>query len=296
MSKKYNYRDDFETLYLRQEYLARIDYLDPKWVKQNRPIVNTTAIAMFNKLKPNFEMVGFDKNDIISITNVYMLAYMGLYSLETNTNLRQRFVDKFIARCNREPNEVDFIRTERNNMINFLRQRIQHCANICERKSRNIKVGRERHGLYAKTKDSVPAHEELILQDCKKFGYRKVTHAEFNEAKIQSRLNGTQEIFDKYGFAILEIQTLSDGIEKEDYQLLLEDSHHNIYNQGPENMMMDYEDSMELEKHQNKFDSKDNLGKIKTLKFFIRNNKDSIDYKDEIKLAKKIIKELKNVV
>jgi len=293
MTKQYNYRDDFEMVYLRHEYLSKIKYIDPAWIEHNKPIVNTTAIKMFNKLKPNFQVVGFDVEDLKSITNIYMVAYMGLYSLENNKKARDVFVRKYKTRTNQNPTQKDFVRAERNNLINFLRQRLQHCAKLCERKSRNIKVGREKRGIFAETEGSVPASHELIISEYKRLGYRKVTQKEFKEAKAQSRIDGLNEIVDKNGFKILEIQILSNGITIEDYALITQEHHNNIYYNNPECMMLDYEESVELESYRNKFNNLDIEGQIDKLYSFIYDHKGQPHYKGALKEARRKITELK---
>lgn len=296
MAKQYDYQDNFEMVYLRHEYLSKIKVFKSEWVRNNEAIVNITAKKMYDKLRPNFEIMGFDIDDLVSITNVYMLAYMGLYSLTTNEELKQRFISKFTTRTNKEPEEKDFIRTERNNLINFLRQRLFHCANLCERKSRNIKVGREKHGIFAFTADSKASCEEVILQDYKKLGYRKVTQKEYKDAIADARLNDLNNVVDVDGFKIFEIQIFSNGIQKDDYQMLLEDNFNNVYNQSPEHMMVEYEDSVELEGYRNKFNSMEIQDKINTLSDFLVNNKNSNLCKSELKTARKMLEELKNMV
>ena len=90
-----NYEDHFEDLYLRHEYIKKCKKLNGNFVEEYAPIVNTTARLMYDKLYPNFNKVGFDLDDIISITNMYMLCYMGLYSLRFNKKARDKYILKY---------------------------------------------------------------------------------------------------------------------------------------------------------------------------------------------------------
>ena len=54
MPKKYNFKDDFEMLYLRHEYIAKAGKLDGRFVKEYAAIVNNTSRIMYEKLFPNF--------------------------------------------------------------------------------------------------------------------------------------------------------------------------------------------------------------------------------------------------
>ena len=288
--KRYNYKDDFEMIYLRHEYITKCESLDGKFVKEFAGVVNTTARIMYDKLYPNFNKVGFDRDDMIAITNVYMLGYMGLYSLRKNEDAKERFIQKFKEINGREPNEEEFYKKDRNNMINFLRQRLQHCSTICARKARNITVGRDRRGIFAETAISVEASDENIYKEYKKFGYRKVTKAEFKEAEKISKSKNSQDFFDKDGFKIFKIEMLNNGIKYDEYEMLF-DSNNSDFLKTPEENLISYEDIAKLEGYRKEFSGLDMVIKRRKVNRFIEQNKTNKFLKKELGLARKWLKD-----
>ncbi|HLD91621.1 MAG TPA: hypothetical protein VI911_11540 [Patescibacteria group bacterium] len=286
-----SYDKDFEKSYLRYDYLTRIKQYDPNWVSQHKNTVEITSMKMYEKLRTNFNLVGFDGEDLKSIGNIYMLAYMGLYSLETNEKLRNRFVVKFLEKNKTEPTKQELAQADRNNLINFLRQRIQHCSTICERKSRNIKAGRAKMGIYAETKHSKPVCDELLLEDHKKYGYRSVTQKEYREIKSKS-----DSLIDQYGYGVRLIQIPCGNMEIDDYEFIRKNIFCDTYSDDPEEMMLNYESDKQLEYHRNKFDSLTVKEKISMLRSFIKDNSNDSQLKNELKTARKtlgLLKEMK---
>lgn len=287
--KKYNYEDHFELLYLRHEYLNKCEKLEGKYVKEYAPIVHTTAKIMYNKLYPNFNKVGFQQDDLIAITNMYMLGYMGLYSLRFKKEARDKYIHQYRKRYGRLPTEKEIYAKDKNNMINFLRQRIQHCSTICARKARSIVVGEDRRGIYAETAHSKPAVDEVLLTDYSKLGYRKVTKAEYKEAKEAARKRMEQTVTDKDGFKIRYVEILSKTMSQNDYSLLFNDST-NQFLADPESFCISLEDNMELEKYRNKFTNMEESKKRRTLRRFIEKNRGDKTLKSELALARKMLK------
>lgn len=292
--KKYNYKDNFEMLYLRHDYITKNKKMEGKWVKIYEPIVHTTAKLMYNKLYPNFQKVGFDLDDIIAIANVYMLGYMGLYSIKNNPEEYKKYLSKWRTtngnKCS--PSSSDVENNERNRLINFLRQRLQHCATICARKARNITVGYDRRGVFAETTKAVGAHDENILADCSKYGFRKVTQAEFKQIKKDCR--GSSSLTDKDGFAIKEIEILNNGISHEDYSLIFNTNQKDEYVQNPEKHLLQKEKSDSFTNNIMKFNSLNHSAKRRLLVKFIEENKDNDRLKKEVTLARKMLKNVKN--
>lgn len=282
-----NYRDDFEMLYLRHEYLEKAGKLNSSYVKKYAGIVHTTAKIMFNRLT-NFEKVGFTEEDIISITNIYMLSYMALYSIQTNPSEMEALLQK--KKVDSLP-ESEIIRIDRNRLIAFLRQRLHHCGTVCARKARNITVGIDRRGIFAETNNSSPVSKEMILDNYKKYGYRKATAQEYKDAVQRAKGNNKTEIIDKNGFKIFKIECLNDGISQEDYRLLTE-SNKGLFYQSPDVVLQIAEESQSEESEESfkdRFQKMSKKQRLKTLQAFIKNNKGNKKLRTEIRLAKDAI-------
>lgn len=285
--KRLSFKDDFEMLYLRHEYMAKVERLgkklDPSWVKRYAGIVHTTAKIMFNKLKPNFQKVGFDENDFISVTNMFMLYYMCLYSVQTNPEAMDKLISK------RGPlSENEILRIDRNQMINFLRQRLYHSSTLFSRKARNITVGEDKRGYYAFTESSQDISHDLLLTKYKKYGYRKVTMKEYKESQKQAKIVGSADLKDKNGFKIVKVEQLNQGLSEYDFQLLSEDDKGSFYN-PPDVILQNTEDEIALEAFKIRFENLDESGKKELLNAFITTHGDDKKMQVEVKLAKRLL-------
>lgn len=285
--KRLNFNDDFELLYLRHEYIEKAKrlgkQLDPSLIARYAGIVKTTAKIMFAKLKPNFQKVGFDEQDFIAITNVYMLSYMALYSIQTNQHEMDTLVSK------RGPiSEVEVLRIDRNRMINFLRQRLTHCSTLFARKARNITVGEDKRGFFAETEKSRDVSKELLIKNYKKFGYRKLTLKEFKEVRREAKIKGTPDLIDKKGFKVIKVEQLNQGLSEYDFQLLSENEKGAFYS-PPDVILQKREDDVALESFRIKFQNLDENGKRELLSTFVENNDGDKTLKEEVRLAKKLL-------
>ena len=289
--KRYNFKDNFEMLYLRHEYIAKAGKLDGRFVKEYAPIVNNTSRIMYDRLSANFNKVGFYEEDIVAIANMYMLSYMNLYSLIHNEDAYDRFMLKF----NRPIAKKELIRKDRNNLINFLRQRLYHCSTLCSRKARNITVGRDIRKAFAATEDSISTSNEELLSNYKKLGYRVVTKKELTEAKGKARENNEQDLFDKDGFLITEVEMYNNGISHEDYALLMK-FNDTLFMKTPEAIAISIENEEEMKEYKKKFNGLSTISKKRCLNRFINKNKHRKYLKKELSLARKMLKNIKDMV
>lgn len=288
MPKRYNFKDNFEMLYLRHEYISKAGKLDGRFVKEYAPIVNSTSRIMYERLFPNFNKVGFYEEDIVAISNIYMLSYMNLYSIVHNPDA----YDKFMLKHNKSISKKELARKDRNNLINFLRQRLYHCSTLCSRKARNITVGRDIRKAFAATKNAVRASTEELLSNHKKLGYRSITKKELVDAKIIAKENGEQSVFDKNGFPITEIEIYNNGISHEDYSLLIK-LNDTLFMKTPEAATILKENEKELVQYKNKFNGLSLSSKKRCLTKFIEKNRNKKYLKKELSLARKMIKDPK---
>lgn len=296
MKKQYNYQDDFEMLMVRHEYISKVKNPDPNWIAKFEPIVNTTALLMYEKLKPNFSKVGYELDDVKMITNCYMIGYMGLYSLERNESAKQKIFESYNKRFDREPTPQELAKKERINLISFLRQRLQHASTICSRKARNITMGSDKRAAYAFTSESVPASDELIFENGENLGYRKITKNELKDIKLRARVERSKELTDESGFKVIEIEILNDGISEYDYNHLFLDEKVDIYGSSPEKVFIHKEKDKDLVLMKEEFNELDAKGKRDCLRNFIDAFKGNIKYKEELTTARKLLKNLQNVV
>ena len=290
--KKYNYQDQFEMVYLRHEYADRCVNLNQEYIEEFTGIIYTTARIMFYKHYPEFHRLGFELEDIVTVTSMYLMYYMELYSLRNNLKNRKKYIKKYLQKNNKKPTDNHISYYDRNSMINFLRQKLSHMSTICSRKARNVCVGVDKKFVFAATNDTTLVDNEVLLEDHKKYGYRKVTTKEFKEMKRRAKNNRDRFLTDGKGFHAVEVNIKNTGIHERDYSLLF-NTNINSYCTDPEKFLINMEESKEFTRYHTIFDKLQNDIKIKKLSNFIRKNKNNKYLKEEILIARKMLEDLK---
>ena len=286
MTKRYNYKDNFEMLYLRHDRLAKCGRLNGSHIKEYAPIVNQTSRIVYDKNRKVFTSMGFEIEDIITVTNMYMLTYMEMYSLVENEEAKSKLVMKFIARGNKPPSEVDIKNIDKNNLINFLRQNLPVFAGICAKKARNSVGSVTTERFFAHTEDSLEGVDDLlILEDPAKFGYRRVAKKEWAECKESG--------LDKDGFIVFSIKQVQTEYLADSYRLT---TYGTFEGSTPETDILDYEQSVILELWKDQFNTMAEDEKKNVLETFIEENKDDQEYSTEIRVARKMLKQKQYMV
>jgi len=303
--RKADYQNSFEKLYLRENNLKKINNFDEKDLKKYETIVKVTSKIMYDKFKITYNKVGFYYDDIVSISRVYLYAYMGVYSFKADPSVLEKFKQGFFDRKGNEPSEDDIVNYERNIIINFIRQKLTTCSVFCERKSRNIVVGRNEKKSFAFTELSIPASEDLIMEDPKLFGYRVVNKKEFKSIVKNSKGKGN-ELVDVNGFKVFEIELLSQipisfniTHQAEDGNITetpISDLFNILSTPSIENKILEHEDDVELDVYKMKFNSLETDKRKLMLKNFILKNNSNKRLKEELYVAKKMLKNINAVV
>jgi len=294
MAKRYNFHEHFEMLMVRHDYLSRVENPDPKWIGKWEAIVKKTAYVMYQKKMGTFCKVSYYLDDIQSIANCYMVSYMELYSIERNDKEKKNFFAAFNKKHGRDPNEDEIYNKEKNKLISFLRQRLQNAAVVCSRKARNIVGNKNKVVICAETENSQVASEEMLLEDHKKFGYRTVTKKEFKE--IQAKSKGSTSLTDSNGFPVVRVVSFSEAVISLGEDSNMDRNADVCEDLNPEKIMIAQEDRSEIDRFVEKFEKMKNTEKKKCLNRFVVMNKGKVEFKKELKLARKMLLELKAIV
>lgn len=298
MTKRYNYHEHFEMLMVRHDYLSKLKNVDPSWIDKWKHIVKKTSKIVFDKNPNAFLKVGYSLEDVIAVTNCYMISYMELYSIERIKKEKDKFVSEIFNKKGRYPTEEEFSKRERAKLISFLRQRLYHAITVCNRKSRNIIANVDKKGFFAKTPDSKEATNEMIYNNHKELGYRAISNKELKEIKKKNK--NSKILFDKDGFPIIKVEIFAESPYSTDHTSYNGEKSVNIIDKigdcsinNPENILMDAEDRDEIEGFVQKFNEMNNKDKRKRLNKFISENKGSKNLRKELSLARKMLKEIK---
>lgn len=285
-----NYTDHFELLYLRHDYLSRAGELNGEYIKKYSHIIDITSCIMYKNMKFIFSKVGFTLEDVKTISSMYALIYMNLYSIENQKEQKSKFVKLFMKKNEgRQPSQDDLDKAEQSHMINFIRQKLSRCADICNRKSRNIICGKDRHGFFAFTSRSIPASQEQIMENPAKYGYRVVSKDEHKESLERAKTLREKQTVDEQGYKIFQIDIFTMGIGKEDYQsaaypAILRSA------MSAEDKLIEEEEKLELSMFKNKFYNMSDISKERALSNFINKFNKHSAYAKQVKLAKKMLR------
>lgn len=297
-----NYKDSFEDLYLRHDYLRKIEEHDLVGLEKYEKIAKVTARIMYNKQRMTYEKVSFYYEDILNITRVYLAAFLGTYSFAKQENKLVEYKDKFYITHGKYPTQEEIDRKERNNLINFLRQRLQTCSVFCERKSRNIVVARGERVFFAYTALAVPASDDAILENPELFGYRRLSSKEVATLD-KKKLN---DAIDSKGFRIISVESHSQlpiplfvrDFDNNDYVNgdSFSEIAHDRLTQSTEDEVLEVEEDIQASALREKFNNYSEKQKKQMLTNFIKQNKESDRLSTELTAARKILKNLANVV
>lgn len=299
-----NYKDSFEDLYLRHDYLRRITDIDEQALEKYNLIVLQTAKIMYSKMRLTFNKVGFYYDDIVSITRVYTAIFVGLHTFEKEPDKLTKFKLEYFDKHSTIPTPEVIAKRERNNLISFLRQKLQTCALSCKRKARNIVGMRETKILFAYTANSTPTNKEAIMAEPELFGYRKIYKEE--EVEIRKRFKATKILTDKLGFQVIEIEVPSslpssiiydgseDGFES-DFTLTA-DKIEALTSESTEEFLIEIEDTHLLERYKTRFAGMSLETRHALLTKFVTENKSNPLLRNEVKVARRLINNPEDVV
>lgn len=286
--KKKNYRDHFEDLYLRHDYFKKAKNLDPACCVEFKHIIEITSNIMFKKNAGVFNKVSFTIEDITNIANVYAILYMNLYSLKANPKDLDKFKKTFEKKKGFIPKDSDVYTHERNCMINFIRQGITHCATVCNRKSKNIVADADKTLLFAFTEDSTKASETEIFDNYAKYGYRKVTKAEFKKSQDRARELNETVMVDDEGYKVFAVEKKSTGISANNYYDVITKAPSSM--KDPEQILEEKEELEAIDSYKERFNNLDDSKKALRLRRFIEKHKDSAHFSNQVSLARKMLK------
>jgi len=293
-TRRVNTRDDFELCYLRHQYIRRSTY-NPT-VKDMKPYFHITAMCAqktFFMYRPLFLLIGLEKEDISNIARMHLVSFLGLFSLEKMPSKYTEFVEHFkeVQEC--KPQKVDILDKNQANFTLFLKQRMEDLVRICRQKVKNIK-GFTADGFYYYYGPKAPPKRLFdLVRNYEKLGFRKLDSAVYKSIKKRAGVfdNSIFMVGDNYYIAVpipkksLTIDDLNGaGMNPRD----------TLHNMDPEAVYFTLEDDKMWEKRQEDFNGKPLNNKTNILKNFIQRHKGDNSFREEVKTARKLLRELEN--
>lgn len=290
--KKISCRDEFELCYLRHQYLRKAEY-NPSEIEMApySLIVSHQAKNTFNIYKNLFGMIGLDRDDIVNIGRVHLVSYLGLFSIEKMPEKQQQFERIFEEQQGYAPYQDDTLNKNKANFTIFLKQRMEDLVRVCRQKVRNIKgFPGDEHYVYYGTKKP-PKILSLLMQDHEKYGFKKLDIAVFKTIRKRAKASGSST-FQFNGVWYVSLRYEHKTLSISDFSGAGMDPYDSLHNMSPERIYFDLQEEKFWEEKRVEFDTCEPKVRAKLLRGFLSKHKNKVKFKDEVKLAKKLLKEI----
>jgi hypothetical protein len=291
--KKIHSRDEFELCYLRHQYLRKVKVAPTR--EEQKPyesIATHFAKNTYFMYKNLFRLVGFEVDDVIDVAKTHITSYFGLFSLEQRPNAMDEFYNIF--RKNNDgaaPTEKDILNKNKADFTSFIKQRMEDLVRVCRQKARNIKgLPTEEYFVFRGLAEPPKPLKELI-RNHERFGYRKVDVAVFKSIKRRAKLpDGTIfKVGDEY-FVVVANENKNLSIN--DFSGAGLDPYDSIHNMTPEQVYTSTQEVDYWERRKKAFENTPLSSRVRLIKRFISTNKTNPLYKDEVRTARKMLKEM----
>jgi hypothetical protein len=287
--KKINTHNDFELCMFRHQYFRRVKYNPTE--EEMRPFMKIvehfTKNTFFTYLNL-FRSVGMYQEDILNIGRVHLVSFLGLYSLEQMNDKRKEWMIKFTINNGKDPQVADFEQKNKANFTMFFKQRMEDLVRICRQKVRNIKGQPSEDFIVFCGSNKPPKNVKELLKDNDQFGYKKIDFSIFKSIRRKADVNSDATIFKFDNIWYVAIALEQKSLDIEDILGSSSNPYENFHNKRPDELLNEKDEK----NFKTFFHSRSNYRKRVILQKFIAKNKDLVHYKDEIKTARKLLKNL----
>lgn len=285
--KKIHSRNEFELCYLRHQYLRKAK-TNPT-VDEMKPFVPIAAHMAKNTYymyKNLFQMVGFEVEDVISIANVHLISFLGLFSLD---KIPRRYED-FVTR-RPDPTQEQVLNKNKADCTLFMKQRMEDVVRVCRQKARNIKGLPTEEYFFYYGKKRPPAVFRDLVENYERYGYKKLDQAVYKSIKkrIRKEEGPVFRFNDMYYVAVPVEQK---HLQIVDFIGAGMDPSDNIHNMNPETIFFAIEDDYTFEQKRSDFENKTKRQRARVVRKFIEKNRRNPRYREELAAARKMLKSL----
>jgi hypothetical protein len=251
-------------------------------------IVTKQSKQTFYKYRGLFTLVGFEVEDIINISRVYLVEFLGLFSMEQMPEKYKDFVGSFNRKNSSQPTEEDIQDKNKANLTLFLWQRFEDLIRVCKQKAKDIK------GMSVAEYDAFYGAEEppyvlrLLLENHKKYGYKKLDISTFKAIKKNQKIK-TDKPFKFSGYWHVGIKKNHRSLTFEDLAGSNSNMYDNICYKNPEELLFDKIKENDLENKKKRFKAHPKETRVGIVQDFILKNGDNPLFKKEVETAKKYI-------
>ena len=282
-------KDSFELTYLRHQYFRRAAYnpteaeMQP-FMKIVEHFTKNTFFTYFNL----FRAVGMYHDDILNIGRVHLVSFLGLYALNRTDAKKALFSDTFLRYNYKEATTDDFDNKDKANFTMFFKQRMEDLVRVCRQKVRNIKGQPSEEYISFCGSEKPPKYPKRLLKEYDELGYKKVDFAIFKSIRKKADVNHDATIFQFDNLWYVALALEQKQLDLDDIVGAGSDPYENKHNMQPDELYKE----REFEEFQALFSRKSNERKVTVIRKFIAKNKKNVHYKEEINVARRLLREL----
>lgn len=288
---KINCYREFELCYLRHQYLRK-SRANPteKEIKPFMKIIRYCSYHTYYTYAGLFRAIGMDLDDIVNIGRTHLVSFIGLYSLDVPIK-HDKFIDDFIDKNGRGPSLEDILKKDKANFTLFLKQRMEDLVRVCRQKVKNIRGHLAEEFLVFYGANPPPENINLLTKQYKKLGYKKLDATKFKSLnrKLGDSQNGPiYRINDLYYVTItLDHRELT----LHDLQGAGLNPYEQAHNMTPEEILIQNVTETEFIKNRKKWHSMPKNRRTKKIRDFILAKQNDPRYTEEVKTARKLIRD-----
>jgi hypothetical protein len=291
VNMKVDYKEEFELVLMRWRYLLKSPNPPSEVFKEYSKTLNSVSKRMWYSFKYAFSVAGYDYNDVRALADVYLVAYYGIFSLRNNPDELKRFKETY-KRKNKvetDPTDEEVTKKDHNNFVSFLTQRLEEAGKICSQKNRNIR-GTDGYREAFIGDAEVQVSDEVLRSHPETFGYRKLKKKELDaySAILGAKARGTFRTPDDKVVRVVEMGPKA--LREEDLQEVY--SPDSAFTMNPLRFMEAIEEEQADLELRNRFEALEADERTQLLKSFIASNKNNPKLAEEIKAAKKMVREI----
>lgn len=290
--KKIRYNNQFELCYLRHQYIRKVDF-NPSETEMApyMSVVTQLAKNTYFTYQNLFRAVGFEMDDVVNIGQVHLVSFLGLFSMDKLPQKYDEFLYKHIVKNGRDPNAEDVMDKNKANLTMFLKQRMEDLVRVCRQKVRNIK-GFPSEEYYAYSGPNRPPLNTLeLVSNYDRYGFNKVDIAVFKTIRKRAKEIGASS-FKFNGTYYVSVKCVNQNLSISDFSGADMDPHDSIHNMSPDRIFFDREETSFWEDKRVEFDGYSSMKKTRLLQSFIDQNNKKDKFKEEVKLAKHLLREI----
>jgi hypothetical protein len=282
-------KDSFELCYLRHQYFRRAAYnpteaeMQP-FMKIVEHFTKNTFFTYFNL----FRAVGMYHDDILNVGRVHLVSFLGLYALDRMEDKKKKWTVHFLIDNDKEPDEKDAEQKNKANFTMFFKQRMEDLVRVCRQKVRNIKGQPSEEYISFCGSEKPPKYPKRLLKEFDILGYKKIDFAIFKSIRKKADVNHDATIFQFDNLWYVALALEQKQLDLDDIVGAGSDPYENKHNMQPDELYKE----KEFEEFQALFSRKSNERKVTIIRKFIAKNRKNVHYKEEINVARKLLREL----